>query len=221
VVEGRGVTRLSELKVGDRVLSSATGAARPTYETVYFFGHQARKASAEFVRLEVDGGALALELTRKHLVPVFPGPTYVRAGDVRVGARVLVVDAPGDAARPATVSASSTVVRAEGIYAPMTTGGGHIIVSSPSSGGSSSAGVVASVHSDWLLDSLFEKFGAVSKLHAVYERVYGAPLKALYALVGPSVMRRMSPVIAGVGTGEPALVFAGLRAMTQAAPKAA
>jgi len=243
VVEGKGPLPLSRVRVGDRVLSASPGsgggasaAAPASFETVYFFAHaipaSSGAPSGELVRLEVDGGLAALELTRKHLVPVLPGPRYVRAQDVPVGARVLVVGGGGHsgpsgaAARPATVTASSVVARADGLYAPLTTGGGHVVISAPALNGaaSPSAGVVASVHSDWVLDPLFETFGAVSSLHGAYEAVYGAPLKALYRLAGPGVMRAAGPVLAAVGNGEAAGVAAGLRALVglqqQAAQKA-
>jgi hypothetical protein len=214
-------TPLRNLKIGDRVLSAGLDG-KLTYETVYFFGHQLADAAGEFVRLEVvveeeereeqrqqRRERLALELTPKHLLPVFSdagssgGATYTRAADVRPGDKVMVVVTGGGGAARLAVVAATSVGPGAGAFAPLTTGGGRIVVD----------GVVASVHSDWILDTLFEALGAVDKLHSAYEATYGAVLKAVFAVLGPRATARLAPLVAGLAAADSAQLAAGVRAL--------
>lgn len=214
VVEGRGATPLRDVKIGDRVLSVKAGGKAASFETVYFFGHQLEKASAEFVRLEVDGGATFLELTRKHLIPVLSAEAssaslesavYVRAVDVQAGDRLILADGDGsnNAVRLGEVTSSSAVTRADGLFAPLTTGGGHVVVNN----------VLASVHSNNLLEPLGELLDRRDLLHWAYETFGAAPLKTIYSLVGADNMRKISPVLSGWGLGDAAQLVAGVRGL--------
>lgn len=213
VLEGGSSIALRDLKIGDRVLSADPATGALSFHDVYFFGHMAERATSEFVKLEVDNGAM--ELSRKHLLPVMPGPVYKRAQDVVVGDVVLVVDSLTQQAREAKVATKTSVVRSSGLYAPVTLGGGHIVVSSASESSSSAAvGVVASVHSDWILDPLFEKLGKVSSLHSAYERTHGALLRLVYRLVGPAPLQAIAPVVSALANGEmPAGAVSAARAL--------
>jgi len=232
VVEGRGPTPLRDVRVGDRVLTAKAGAggeaAAAAYETVYWFGHRLESAAAEFVRLEVSaaddkhGPLIDLELTHKHLVPVLPdgAPTplslasavYTRAQDVRAGARVLLVAGPvGSAPRAGTVLSVSAVARSDGLFAPLTTGGGHVSVN----------GVLASVHSNNMLDPLAEFLGRRDLLQWAYETFGAAPLKAAYRVFGPRAVGRANPLVAGLGLADAAQVAAGMRGLLVGGGKSA
>jgi hypothetical protein len=213
VVEGKGRVALRDVGVGDRVLSVSRDGKRASFEDVYFFAHKlAAPAASEFVRLETDGGA-SLELTLKHLIPVLagkgeeeeaplPAATYKRAQDVRAGDRVLLLSSE-TTPTVAHITATSSVSRADGLYAPLTTGGGHVVVD----------GVVASVHSDWILDPLFEAFGAVDKLHAAYENTHGAAARLAYRVLGREITARAVPLVTAVANGEPAAAAVAVRAL--------
>jgi hypothetical protein len=222
VVEGGRSVPLRDVKIGDRVLSVSPETGEPTYETVYFFGHQLPQAAAEFVRLKVAAAdattttTTTLELTHKHLVPVAQGDApslasavYTRAMDVRVGDKVLLVDAAASEPRLAHVTAAQSVARPSGagLFAPLTTGGGHIVVD----------GVVASVHSNNMLDPLAEFLGRRDLLQWAYESFGASVLKSAYRLVGADAMAKASPIVAGLGLGDGAQLAAGLRGLVASA----
>jgi hypothetical protein len=195
---------LRDLKIGDKVLSANPTTGKTSFETVYFFGHNLPQATSEFVRLEVENGAVAMELTHKHLVPTLPGPVYKRAMDVVVGDVVLVADASEMATtREAQVTASSFVARSAGLFAPLTTGGGHIVVD----------GVVSSVHSNNMLDPLAEFLDRRDLLQWAYETFGASVLKTAYRLVGAEAMQKASPIVAGLGLGDAAQLAVGVRGL--------
>jgi hypothetical protein len=236
VVEGaRAPVAMRDVRIGDRVLSADPKSGAVGYETVYWMGHQLAGANGEFVRLEVAEASEAssadpdeeprvrtLELTRKHLVPVMAeggdadgegggSPVvYKRAMDVDGGDVVMVADAAGGAARPATVlSASEPAARAgAGLYAPLTTGGGHVVVD----------GVLASAHSNNMLDPLAEFLGRRDLLQWAYETFGASVLKAAYRVAGPEAMRRAAPIVSGLGLGDAAQLAAGVRGLLTAQP---
>lgn len=78
-VEGRGQVRMSDLKVGDRVLV----APPKKFERVYSFGHRGEEEEANFVRLLPS----QLELSTIHLVFV-EGRGFIPASKVEVGDRL-------------------------------------------------------------------------------------------------------------------------------------
>lgn len=226
VVEGKGTVAIRDLRIGDRVLSvSAADSSKPRFETVYFFGHQLPEATSEFVRLEMavageeEGAAAVLELSHKHLIPVFnvsgtgakksnesslfASATYTRAMDVRVGDKVVLVSGEDAAPVVAEVASARTVARSEGIYAPLTTGGGHIVVD----------GVLASVHSNNMLDSLGGFLGRRDLLHWAYETFGASVLKSVYRVIGPDAMAKASPIISGLGLGDAAQLAVGVRGL--------
>ena len=197
------------------MLSVTRDGKTAAFEDVYFFAHKlAAPAASEFVRLEMAAGEAALEMTLKHLIPVvaadaapasLASATYKRAMDVQVGDKVLLLSGADKTAttRVAEVSSTSRVSRADGLIAPLTTGGGHIVVD----------GVVASVHSDWILDPLFEALGAVDKLHTAYEHTHGALARAAYRLLGARVTNAAVPLVTAVANGEPAAAAVAMRAL--------
>lgn len=69
------------------------------------------------------------------------------------------------------------------------------------------------MHSDWVLDPLFEAMGRVAWLHGAYEATYGALLQCVYALVGPGLLRSVAPLVAGVAAADSAQIAHALRLM--------
>lgn len=108
------------------------------------------------------GSEKVLELSRKHFLPVgkkgalaYKQAEMLRAGDVRLGDAVWVQHTTG--LSPYYVEEISGVQKA-GLWAPYTRQG-TIVVN----------GVVASVHSEWILDDLLDVFGRADLLPAIYQ----------------------------------------------------
>jgi hypothetical protein len=194
-----GETRaLSELAVGDKVLTVAADGSR-AFEDVIFFDHELAAGVHAFVRLNLASGA-ALELTGGHFVPVgakLSEAVMTRARDIKAGDAVFVLPAGAAAAEPVLVDSAGAVTR-EGAFAPVTTGG-RVVVD----------GVVASSYSDWVLDPLFDLLGAPEKLPAAMHAVH-APLRWGYAVLGPKVLRALSPIISGIAQLDARQIAAGL-----------
>ena len=129
-LEGEKVVKMSDLTVGDKVLT-ATG----TYETVYAFGHYDATQEATFLQLHTTrsfGGKhnnnnnnnnnnnKPLELTSEHMVFVHGSKQPVRAGNLKVG------DILQSQQAEYVIRKIQTVQRA-GVYAPLTTGGTLVV----------------------------------------------------------------------------------------------
>lgn len=189
---GGASKRMSELRVGDKVLAAGPGG-KLGYQDVYFFGHRAEGATARFVRIEFGGGSKALELTPDHFVPVLPpgaapaGPealsrarmTYAR--DVREG-DVMLVESAGRL-RAAAVTSTAEVWRT-GLFNPYTMGGSVVV-----------DGVLASSHSSWLVDGIAARMGVSHLLPSFFQALF-APLRALYAAAGPAFMEVFGDALA-------------------------
>ena len=187
-----GATKpLEQLQLGERVRVDARGggggggadSADADFAPVYFFGHADPHATATFVALRLAGGAV-LTLSPTHYVPVGAARREVYAIDVVLGDVLWVVDdaaaARGEIAaddggddggdygvsprrarpalRPAAVVAVELVER-RGLFNPYVAGGGAIVVD----------GVLASCHSEWVLDA---PLGALGAPPHVAPRVY-------------------------------------------------
>ena len=108
-VQGQGHVRMSDIKLGDKVLVQGG-----KYETVYSFGHLARQVEATYLQFVAAG--LVLEISKDHMVFV-EGGRSVPASIVKVGEKLLLTN--GNAA---TVNAIRSV-RKQGAYAPFTASG--------------------------------------------------------------------------------------------------
>ena len=105
---------------------------------------------------------------------------YKRAQDIIKGDKMWTQGAFMRADRttthfPVYVVTGISVLKKQGLYNPFTLGG-TIIVN----------GVVASSHSDWFLDSLFQVFNLVHWLPAAYQLVL-LPVRMLYYYLGKSL----------------------------------
>ena len=108
-VQGQGQVRMSDIKLGDKVLVQGG-----KYETVYSFGHLARQVEATYLQFVAAG--FVLEISKDHMVFV-EGGRSVPASIVKVGDKLLLTN--GNAA---TVNAIRSV-RKQGAYAPFTASG--------------------------------------------------------------------------------------------------
>jgi hypothetical protein len=162
-----------------------------------------------FVQLRTAGGA-ALRLTADHHVFVTRAGVRLEipAAATQVGDLVQVVGAAGAAALEAV--ASTSLVRARGLFNPYTLSGAIVV-----------DGVAASCHSSSFLD------GAFAALNIPYPAGYQAllaPMRALYRLLGARRMAALGPVVDALveaANGGAAAVLAPLAASTCALGAAA
>jgi len=121
-VQGKGVTRMDELKIGDAVLTSDG-----TFSKVYSFGHKAPAEKALYLQIRTASmdKNQPLEVTADHFLYVFSDKTkkitLLRAGGIQIGD--LLVSKQG---LPVQVTSVRTVERS-GVYAPYTTTGDIVV----------------------------------------------------------------------------------------------
>jgi len=108
-VQGQGQVRMSDIKLGDKVLVQGG-----KYETVYSFGHRARQVQATYLQFAMAG--LVLDISKDHMVFV-EGGRSIPAAIVKVGDKLLLADGNVE-----TVTAIRTVQK-QGAYAPFTASG--------------------------------------------------------------------------------------------------
>lgn len=170
---------ISEVAVGDEVAVWIDENGEIEYDEVYAHGHLDASALSNFVVLTLNSLqnpniTKTLELTADHFVVVFgvnaATPEYKKARDVIVGDRMMVADgqlSPSDF----FVSAVGQEIL-NGLYNPFTLRG-TIFVNN----------VLASCHSDWFLDSTFDRLGLSRFLPSTYQAVLG-PVRMMYKAMG-------------------------------------
>ncbi|KXZ52030.1 hypothetical protein GPECTOR_10g1053 [Gonium pectorale] len=173
--------RMDELQYGDLVRSVDRSTGSVSYKPVYLFGHRESAGSRRYVHIATAAGR-TLAATSGHFVPVcVEGCTAEqltlgaavmqnrRAGNIRVGDVVLTADPS-----PAFETVESVeLLAAKGAFNPYVRGADLIV-----------DGVVASPHSDWILDSVAPAW-MVPYLPYIYEALL-APVYGLYCIVGPA-----------------------------------
>jgi hypothetical protein len=180
----RGATRISALKIGDKVL-----AARPDgstfFDDVYMFGHKDTTTAASFVRLETAGGA-ALRLTSDHHLFVTRGGERlgVPASQALVGDLVHVQGRLGASQLEAIVAKS--IVRGTGLFNPYTLSGSIVV-----------DGVAASCHSSSALDGVFRLMGV--SIPDGYQAAF-APLRTMYRALGADRMASIEFIVDAVAS---------------------
>jgi len=116
---GKGVIPMTELEVGDKVL---TGKEQDRYEPVYGFGHINPDKPAEFLKIFTSNKATApLEMTGNHMLFVSGKEHPVRADSIKVGDNLRA-----DHGTSTSVTKIQTVTR-KGVYAPMTPSGSIVV----------------------------------------------------------------------------------------------
>lgn len=179
VTEGGGTKAMRNVQIGDRVqVVRADGSLG--FEDVYLMTHHDALVRQPYIRLTLDSGR-ALTLSPRHFIPVASDATagwqaaVTRGADeVRAGDRIWYRAETG-AMAAAMVTATATVP-ATGAFNPLTEGGTILV-----------DGVVASAHSDWFLDG----WVAAATEAAVYQAMF-APVRAIYAVIGPDWTRRIT-----------------------------
>ena len=110
----------------------------------------------------------AIELSAKHFIPAssggdtWAGASQHRAQDVLVGDTVWAQAGSNDLA--AFLVTAKELVTKEGLWAPYTAAGTIVV-----------DGVAASVHSDWILDGIFDAIGRPDLLPAAYQASTSVP----------------------------------------------
>lgn len=187
---------MSDLRVGD-IVRSVDGAGKAVYDEVYFFGHADGSRSVEYVDLKLAGKNASLQISSRHFLQTCPqhgercewaDHIHVYAQDIQLGDYIWV--AAGERISLRTVLETSVVMK-DGLYNPYTLSGKLVV-----------NGVVASAHSDWVLDewtpSTMSRY-----LPAVYQVMF-LPGRLLYQLVGASaadILDVNNPQLAGDGHG--------------------
>lgn len=173
--------RMDQLRIGDKVLARGEDGGL-AFQDVYVFGHEDAAATASFVQIHTEGTKMPLELTGGHFLPTLSAvgvQLSKRARDVRPGDIVLLAAQGGF--KPCTITQVSVVQR-RGLFNPFTMSG-DIVVN----------GVLASAHSDWLLDAVMPDAWA-HRLPAIYQ-VLMAPARLMYKMLGAEAVRRADAVV--------------------------
>lgn len=118
-VENRGHVLMSQLHVGDRVLTSSAEGVK-IYEPIYAFGHHHETFEATFIKLIAESGRW-LELTVAHLLHIKGKAHPVRADSVQIGDRLVSSDGKS---MPVT---RIKEIRRKGIFAPLTESGTLVV----------------------------------------------------------------------------------------------
>lgn len=172
-----GAKQLSELRVGEKVLA-VDSSGRLHFDDVYFFGHADGGELLHCTRLQTNSDKLLL-LSNRHFLPVaqslatsWADRQLIYAQDVKVGDCVWVQEDNGEVSCEAVTHVSRE--KAWGAFNPYTLGGTLL-----------ANGVVASAHSDWLLDDICPK-RFLGKLPAIYQAAF-LPGRLFYLTLGSRV----------------------------------
>jgi len=171
-----GLKLMSDLRVGDRV-RSVDGAGKPIFDDVYFFGHADKSQSNVFVSLQLSGSDASLQLSQKHFLPTCPKQgepcdwsdhMHAYAQEIQAGDYVWIAT---DGETKLRSVLSTSLVMKDGLYNPYTLSG-KIVVN----------GVIASAHSDWVLDAWTPAWMS-QYLPGIYQILF-LPGRLLYQLAG-------------------------------------
>lgn len=173
-----GLKMMSDLRVGDKV-RSVDASGKPIYDEVYFFGHADKSQSSAFVNLQLGASDAPLQLSGKHFIPTCPKQgepcdwsdhIHAYAEEIRSGDFVWIASEGESTLRPVK---STSIVMKDGFYNPYTLSG-KIVVNS----------VIASAHSDWVLDT-WTPTSMSRYLPGIYQVLF-LPGRVLYHLAGAS-----------------------------------
>jgi len=189
VVTPQGKKQISELKVGDCVLSKRADGSVDTCDEVYMFGHAQHGTSHLYHKLSLSSGS-TIHLANKHFIHTskssathFKQAVLKYAEDVSVGDWIW--GANGEASQ---VYAIERVVL-KGAFNPYTTSG-NIIVDD----------VVASAHSEWFLDEAVPR-SMTRYLPAIYQSILSVN-RVLHAAFGPVAAETLGLANNGLDAGD-------------------
>ena len=171
VITPTGTKLISHLEVGDNVLTvSRMGTV--IFEEIYLLGHKDFHSIGVFLQIHTLSNA-TLRLTHDHQISftsqLDKAPKYGPAAAVKVGDYVHVVSKDNRIVYLSKVTVVEEIF-AQGYFNPYTMQG-NIVVD----------GVVASCHSSFVLDNLFNRMGI--SIPAGYQAVF-APLRFIFKAVG-------------------------------------
>ena len=185
----QGKKRMSELQVGDCVLSKHADGSVDTCDEVYMFGHAEHGTSHLYHKLSLSSGS-SIHLTNKHFIHTskssatqFKQAVLKYAEDVSVGDWIW--GANGEASQ---VYAIERVVL-KGAFNPYTISG-NIIVDD----------VVASAHSQWFLDEAVPR-SMTRYLPAIYQSILSVN-RVLHAAFGPVAAETLGLANNGLDAGD-------------------
>eukprot|EP00548_Thalassiothrix_antarctica_P012784 CAMPEP_0194174756 /NCGR_PEP_ID=MMETSP0154-20130528/8901_1 /TAXON_ID=1049557 /ORGANISM="Thalassiothrix antarctica, Strain L6-D1" /LENGTH=508 /DNA_ID=CAMNT_0038888317 /DNA_START=95 /DNA_END=1618 /DNA_ORIENTATION=- len=122
--EQHGTIPMSDLRIGDKVLSSFTSAAKPIYDMVYSFGHSQPDVFAEYLKISFeDKKSTPLEISPDHLVfepTTSANPKPIPASQLKIGDEITSLTGA------AVVNKIESVTR-RGAYAPFTYSGKFLV----------------------------------------------------------------------------------------------
>lgn len=199
VYKPSGKALISEIKVGDSVATAVDESGSMRFETIYFLGHDDSNAYSTFYQIEMSplsekSGSLAnsvtavVEMTAFHFIPVLVASkgndnwVNTRAKDICLGDIILASseDYHHQLSLSLHVVSRVTVVKKYGLFNPYTMSG-RILVNN----------VSVSVHSEWILDPVFDAAGLTSWLPQVYQFML-YPLRMLVRLLGVNLYVKTS-----------------------------
>lgn len=191
VYKPSGKALISEIKVGDSVATTVDESGNMQFETVYFLGHDDSNAYSTFYQIEMSplgekSGSLGnsvyavVEMTAFHFIPVLVTSkgndnwVNTRAKDICIGDIILASsqDYHHQLSLSLHVVSRVTVLKKYGLFNPYTMSG-RILVNN----------VSVSVHSEWILDPVFDAVGLTNWLPQVYQFML-YPLRLLVHLLG-------------------------------------
>ena len=174
-----GKVRMQELRAGDRALA-VDPEGFPFFDEIYFFGHADGSAVSFFLSftVHVEDWEFQLDMSPDHFLLKCPGEAScvwsdaeaIYASKVDIGAYVWT--ARGESLQQGQI-VSITASAKTGLYNPYSLKG-TIVVN----------GVVASVHSSWVLDAYMPEHLA-KYLPSIYQLLF-FPGRLLYRICGPS-----------------------------------
>jgi hypothetical protein len=178
-LEDGSTKAMPDVRLGDRVLVARTDGGLG-FEDVYLNTHKDHVSAAPYIELTLASGR-PLSLSPRHFIPVAAGPDSAWADHVAKGGDEI---AAGDHvwSRSAAgrmeldrVTAARTKV-AVGAFNPLTMNGTIVV-----------DGVVASAHSDWLLDGIV----SADTQTKVYQAIL-ALVRVAYQVQGPQRMETVT-----------------------------
>jgi hypothetical protein len=116
VIKDKGVTSITDLRIGDMVLSDNHG----TYSRFYSKGHYKVEGTTEFLRISTESTNKPLELTPGHMVFKSTSKLPVPAHSIKVGDALKTVNGPSK------VTSISKVSR-NGLFNPLTISGSIVV----------------------------------------------------------------------------------------------
>lgn len=170
---------MSQLQIGDRVqVVQADGSL--AFEDIYLMTHNDHESQSEYLQLTLASGQV-MTLSPRHFIPTaenmdsaWGSHLVIGANELQVGDIVWYQESNGK--MYASVVEGINSIIEQGAFNPLTASGTIVV-----------DGVIASAHSDWFLDGI----ASADTQAAVYQAMF-APVRLIYALIGPEAMKTVT-----------------------------